>query len=86
MQFDKFLHAFLCLIIAFMAGVMQLGLGSTLAGCLVGGAVPAMAVGLTKEWTDKSYGGKFDFADLLADIIGTIVGIAVVAVLFIFGD
>lgn len=82
-QFDKFMHALLCFIIALMAGFTLIGLGCPLAGCLVGGAMPALVAGLVKEWTDKDYGNKFDYKDLIADVVGIVLAVAVLAMIII---
>lgn len=85
MKIDKFIHALLCLIITLMAGLILLGLNCPLAGCLVGGAMPALTAGITKEWCDKTYGNRFDLADLLADLAGIAIGIGILSLIIIFG-
>lgn len=44
----------------------------------------AIAAGLYKEWSDKRKGGKFDPQDLLATILGGLVGQTISIIVFIF--
>lgn len=48
------------------------------AACFVGslffGFGFGIGAGVCKEWCDELYGGKWDWYDLIADIIGTVIG------------
>ena len=85
-SFDHLQHIFLCFIIFFMSCMLLFGCGAPLVACLIGGFMTAMSAGITKEWMDKEYGGKFDFKDILADVIGAALAAIASGFMIYYGD
>jgi VanZ family protein len=76
---DKLQHFSVCFLIsAIGASVVGLATGHCLAS-LFCGAYSAMTTGLCKEYCDNLYGGSVDYYDLLADLVGALIGGAVFA-------
>lgn len=44
---------------------------------LICGFCPAMITGIAIEYKDKAWGGQFDWSDVLADTLGSIVGVSI---------
>lgn len=44
---------------------------------LICGFVPSMITGLAVEYKDYSWGGEFDWSDIIADALGAILGTAI---------
>ena len=78
--FDKFLHAFVCLLVtAFTAMVLcatvtWFGGNAPMVACAAIGALFALMLGGAKEAIDFYEKRTFDFYDLLADLVGTVAG------------
>lgn len=68
MQTDKITHATICYAITLTIGLFI--------DWWVGVCV-ALMVGLGKELYDKYKGNKFDWHDMLADVVGGVVGVIV---------
>lgn len=72
---DKICHALSCALITIVITGMMLKVTEGLVFSLIVGAVVAALVGVYKELVDKYDGEEFDKMDLLADCIGTVIGI-----------
>lgn len=77
---DKIFHFVVCLVIAFMAGVIawQATDCNILAGvlCAVG---TGMGAGLGKEWGDlAAKGNTWDWWDVLADALGVLLAVLII--------
>lgn len=74
---DKKLHFTCCLLIALVTTILIGLLSNWYAGSLAG-LLTAMGTGVGKEYGDKiNPYNKWDWYDILADLIGTIVGISI---------
>lgn len=71
---DKYIHFNACLFIAFgVSAVLSLWVNVNVATII--GAISPATIGYGKELIDrKKKGGKFDFKDMKADILGAIIG------------
>lgn len=71
---DKYIHFNACLFIAFgVSGILSLWFNVNVATIL--GVVLSIGIGYIKELIDrKKKGGRFDFQDMKADILGAIIG------------
>ena len=65
MMNDKFQHAIVCSALVIIGARIHLALGIFLACCF--------AIG--KEYYDASHGGEWDWNDILADVIGIVIGV-----------
>lgn len=72
---DKTCHALACALITIVITGMMLKVTESLVFSVIGGAVVAVPVGVYKELVDKYDGEEFDKMDLLADCIGTVIGV-----------
>jgi VanZ family protein len=72
---DKICHALACALITIVITGMMLKVTESLVFSVIGGAVVAVLVGVYKELVDKYDGEEFDKMDLLADCIGTVIGV-----------
>ena len=72
---DKTCHALACALITIVITGMMLKVTESLVFSVIGGAVVAVLVGVYKELVDKYDGEEFDKMDLLADCIGTVIGV-----------
>lgn len=80
---DKRLHIACCMLIAF-ASTLLIGLMSNWYVGATAGLLTAMGVGVGKEYGDKvNPNNKWDWYDILADFIGTVVGVSVGIIIFI---
>ena len=79
---DKWLHFGVCTLIALIVGVL-IGLINIYAGALAGLA-SALSAGIAKEYGDsKAHGNCWSWGDILADVIGAIVGAGIALLLMI---
>lgn len=81
---DKLLHCSICIILAIViaAIIFKTTAGCTLivgAGC---GFIGAMIAGVAKEAWDMLTGGYPDIKDILADLVGAIIGALLFLLLF----
>lgn len=84
MHKDKLYHFAACAIVALVTSFTMLFLHSTYAISLLSGTLSGIAIGVGKEYGDfKAVGNKWDWYDLLADIIGSVFG-SVIGGLLIF--
>lgn len=72
---DKICHALSCALITIVITGMMLKVTEGLVFSLIEGAAVAVLVGVYKELVDKYDGEEFDKMDLLADCIGTVIGV-----------
>lgn len=80
---DKKLHFICCMLIALATTIFIGVLSNWYAGSLAG-LLTAMGTGIGKEYGDKiNPYNKWDWYDILADLIGTIVGIAIGIIIII---
>lgn len=80
---DKKLHFICCMLIALATTILIGVLSNWYAGGLAG-LLTAMGTGVGKEYGDKiNPYNKWDWYDILADFIGTIVGIAIGMIIII---
>lgn len=74
---DKWLHFTCCMLIALVV-TMILGMMSNWYVGALAGLSTAMGTGVGKEYGDaKSPGNKWDWKDILADLVGAAVGIVI---------
>lgn len=75
---DKVCHFLACIVIAivFSAIILHTTMGATLLVSATCGLIAAMMCGVFKEVFDFVRGGTIDGKDLLADLIGSIIGAA----------
>lgn len=72
---DKWLHGVACFaIVAVVALIFKGTMGESNIVCATCGIIAALVVGIAKEAIDFFRGGKFDAGDLVADIIGAVIG------------
>ena len=80
---DKKLHFTCCMLIAFATTILIGLLSNWYAGSLAG-LLTAMGTGVGKEYGDKiNPYNRWDWYDILADLIGTIVGITIGIIIII---
>jgi len=80
---DKKLHFICCMLIALATTILIGVLSNWYAGSLAG-LLTAMGTGVGKEYGDKiNPYNKWDWYDILADLIGTIVGITIGIIIII---
>lgn len=80
---DKKLHFICCMLIA-LATTILIGLLSNWYAGSLAGLLTAMGTGVGKEYGDKiNPYNKWDWYDILADLIGTIVGITIGIIIII---
>lgn len=80
---DKKLHFTCCMLIAFAVTILIGLLSNWYVGGLAG-LLTAMGTGVGKEYGDKiNPYNKWDWYDILADLIGTIVGITIGIIIII---
>ena len=58
-------------------------IGALLSGIL-GGILFVLGLSLGMEFKDKQYGGKFDLLDILATILGGVIGVGLEFLIFCF--
>lgn len=76
---DKKLHFACCMLIAFAATMLIGALSNLCAGSLAG-LLTAMGAGVGKEYGDKvNPNNKWDWQDIIADLLGAIIGTAIAA-------
>lgn len=74
--YDKVEHALVCFLLTTVFGIMAALCGGHLAGALWAGVGTGLGAGLGKEFGDSASGGDFDWYDVLADVIGVVLGVA----------
>lgn len=83
-QRDKIFHFAACAMTALLIAVVIVLLSKDLLCAVVAGLYSGIAIGVGKEYGDfKAVGNKWDWYDLLADIIGSVFG-SVIGGLLIF--
>lgn len=82
---DKIYHFCVCLAIAFVGGLLAVLLGCESRAVVVWAAMyAAVGAGLCKEFTDWQHGCKPSWGDIVADVLGAVIG-TVAAVLVTVG-
>lgn len=72
---DKWLHGVACFaIVAVVALIFKGTMGESNVICAFCGWIAAIVLGLFKEIIDFFRGGEFDAGDLIADVIGAVLG------------
>lgn len=79
---DKMVHACVCIIITLLVGLFVGAFFDDDAWvCACIGGLTAFFVGLVKEFADFFSNKPFDFKDLLADLVGAVIGFVFVGIL-----
>lgn len=74
---DKVKHFIACLAISAVAAIIQSVAGANYLQSFVAGVIAGGAIGIGKEYGDQcSSIGHWDWSDILADLLGAIVGAA----------
>ena len=75
LQRDKALHFAACATVSFVMAIGMALLSGDFLCATVSGFCSGVAIGVGKEYGDsKAAGNKWDWYDLLADVIGSIIG------------
>lgn len=78
---DKLAHAGVCFLATTIVGLVVFGIGE--AGAILCGVFFALGLGLGKEYGDsKASGNKWDWWDILADVVGIVLAVVVLLVIF----
>ena len=73
---DKIIHASVCATASAAVMLLFRLIGSAICESIISAALVAMGMGVTKEFADSlNPNNKWDWFDLLADLIGAIIGI-----------
>lgn len=81
---DKYMHAAVCAIIAICSVVLLYMCKATLLTANIGGLLTAMSAGFAKEYGDKcNPNNKWDWQDVLADLIGSIIGLLLITLILV---
>ncbi|MCM1219916.1 MAG: hypothetical protein NC548_36045 [Lachnospiraceae bacterium] len=72
---DKIQHICVCAAVAYTLCEAMCLIGSNSLQSSTAGAVCAMTAGITKEYADKAHGCVWDWKDIIADSIGTAIGV-----------
>lgn len=76
---DKLLHLGACFVATVVACLCTIFLGKVSA--IICGALFALGLGLGKEYGDsKASGNKWDWLDILADVVGILLGVWVMSI------
>lgn len=72
---DKIKHFAACAIISFATSAFESALGARYLNSWLAGYIAGMAIGVGKEYGDKcAVGNRWDWADIGADALGSVVG------------
>jgi hypothetical protein len=72
---DKIKHFTACAIVSFTASAAEAAMGAQYHNAWLAGFVAGMAIGVGKEYGDKcAIGNKWDWSDIGADTIGSVIG------------
>lgn len=78
LMFDKYslVHIGMSFLICFLVGMFMWKVSDEafITGML-SGIIASLGYDITREWTDKDCGGIFDWADILCDVVGVILGV-----------
>jgi uncharacterized protein YfiM (DUF2279 family) len=75
---DKIKHLVVCVIVGFMASALEAAYGANYTQSFFAGYMAGIAIGVGKEYGDKCNPyNKWDWQDIGADALGSIVGAAV---------
>jgi len=77
---DKILHFFISMLLCMSWGCLAVHIAFFLV--ILGGFTFSMTIGVLKELYDIMTGGKFDFDDILANMIGANVGGYILFIVF----
>ena len=78
---DKILHAVVCFFATAVVGCACFWLGE--AGSILCGVFFALGLGIGKEYGDsKASGNKWDWFDILADVVGIVVAVIALVVVY----
>lgn len=76
-QPDHIKHFGVCLAVAFSASSIEAGFGASYGQSFVAGLIAGGAIGVGKEYGDIfAPGNKWDWSDISADMVGSIIGAA----------
>jgi VanZ family protein len=79
---DKIKHFIVCIIVGMVASLLEAAYGATYMQSFLAGYMAGMAIGVGKEYGDKcNPSNDWDWEDIGADALGSIVGAAVGALL-----
>lgn len=79
---DKIKHFCACAILAFSVSAIESCLGAQYHNAWLAGFIAGIAIGVGKEYGDKcAEGNEWDWLDIVADSIGSIIGASLGSVL-----
>lgn len=77
-QPDHIKHFGVCLAVAFSASSIEAAFGASYGQSFVAGIIAGGAIGVGKEYGDKcAPGNKWDWSDISADMVGSVIGAAI---------
>lgn len=72
---DKIKHCIACAIVSLSVSLTEALLGASFHGTWLAGFLAGTAIGIGKEYGDEcAVGNKWDWADIAADTVGSVVG------------
>ena len=80
---DKVTHFAVSIVLTIVIGAIlfHTSVGLPILNAATAGALAALALGFIKEVVDFMRGGKFDAKDIVADFIGSAVGLAILCLI-----
>jgi hypothetical protein len=78
---DKRKHFLACLAISLSVGLQMIIWDATVIVAFLSAFYPGLWAGLAKEFADEQNGGVFDLNDLVADILGSLLGASLTAII-----
>lgn len=76
-------HIIGCFVIAVIGIALGLGFGMSIVQAAILGWYSAVAGGVVAEYKDYKYGSKFDCQDIIADLIGAFIGVAIAVKIYL---
>lgn len=81
---DKIKHFAACAVVSLIGSAIEAGMGATYLPSLLAGFLAGVAIGVGKEYGDHcAASNHWDWADIGADVIGSLIGAALGSVLAI---
>jgi VanZ family protein len=80
---DKRKHFIACFAISLLVGLQMMMFDVELFVVALAAFYPSLSAGLAKEFADAQWGGTFDLHDLLADVLGGLLGTAIAVLLIV---
>lgn len=76
-------HMIGCFLIAVIGIILGIVFGMSIAQSSIMGLYSAIACGVVAEYKDYKYGSKFDCQDIIADLIGAFIGVAIAVKIYL---